>query len=206
MARGSAERTGHRSISEVLRALADSLDEPMVSVDRIADHLGAHAFGLLILVAALPMVIPNPPGVSTIFGLLIIAIALQLAIGRRCVRLPNRLRRVKVPSKTIRVVIAKCVPYIEKAERLMRPRLQPLTRGTALSLAGGLMVVLGIVMALPIPFGNSPPAIGCALIAVGVLARDGIFVVLGAAVGVAAFAFAASVVYGFFFVASTVAG
>jgi hypothetical protein len=206
MADGGPSRRRHQRISEVLRALAAGLDEPTVSIGRIADRLGARAFGLLILVAALPMVIPNLPGVSTVFGILIIVPALQLAMGRRRIRLPHRLRRATVARKTIRLVITKTAPYVEKAERLMRPRLRRLTHGTALNVAGALMVMLGVVMALPIPFGNSPPAVSCALIAIGVLARDGLFVVLGAAVGIVAFAFAATVVYGFFFVASAVAG
>ncbi|MGE5537494.1 MAG: exopolysaccharide biosynthesis protein [Gemmatimonas sp.] len=190
----------------MLRRLGDGLDGATISVGHIADRLGPRAFGLLILVASLPMLIPNLPGVSTVFGILILVPALQIAIGRRRIRLPRRLRRVTVPTRTMRTVIEKSVPYVEKAERLLRPRLRALTRGAGLNAAGVLMVLLGIVMALPIPFGNSPPAAACALIAVGVLSRDGLFVALGAVVGIAALAFAGSIVYGFFFVTAAVVG
>jgi hypothetical protein len=204
-ARPRRERTSRQRISEVLRDLANGLDGPTVTVGHIADRLGPRGFGLLVLIAALPMTVPNLPGVSTVFGFLIIVPALQLALGRRRVRLPHRLRRVTLSSTTIRTVVTKTVPYIEKAERLLRPRLRALTRGTTLNAVGALIVVLGIVMALPIPFGNMPPAIACVLIAIGVLARDGVFVILGALVGFVAIAIAASVAYGFFFVASAVA-
>ncbi len=63
-----------------------------------------------------------------------------------------------------------------------------------------------IVMALPIPGANPPPAIACALIAIGILERDGVVVALGIAAGIAALAFASSILYGFFFVASAVTG
>jgi hypothetical protein len=190
----------------VLRRLIESFDEPTVTVGAIADRLGARAFGFIIVLAALPMIIPNVPGVSTVFGLLIAAPALQIALGRRRIRLPKRLRRTTLSSRTIRTVVAKALPTVERIERIVRPRWTRLTRGAALNVIGALILLLAIVMALPVPGANSPPAIACVLMAIGIVERDGVVVALGAVGGLAALAVAISIIWGFVFVAGVVAG
>lgn len=189
----------------MLRGLVDGLDAPTVTLGAIADRLGARAFGFVILIAALPMIIPSVPGLSTVFGLLILATALQIAVGRRRIRLPARLRRYGLSSAKVRTVVTKALPAIGRIERVVRARWMPLTRGTVLNAVGGLMVVLAVVMALPIPGANPPPAIACALMAIGILERDGVVVAIGIIAGLAALAFTASLVWGVFFVAGAVA-
>jgi hypothetical protein len=61
-------------------------------------------------------------------------------------------------------------------------------------------------MALPIPGANSPPAIACVVMAIGIVERDGVAVALGAVGGIAALAVAISIIWGFVFVAGAVAG
>jgi hypothetical protein len=54
-------------------------------------------------------------------------------------------------------------------------------------LIGVVILVLGFVMILPIPFvGNMPPAIAASVIALGMTERDGLIVMIGLAVSVAA--------------------
>jgi len=193
-------------VSAVLRHLVDGFDGPTVTIGAIADRLGARAFGFMIVLAALPMIIPNVPGVSTVFGLLIAAPALQIALGRRRVRLPGRLRRATLSSRTIRTVVTKALPTVARIERIVRPRWTRLTRGAALNAVGALILLLAIVMALPIPGANSPPAIACVVMAIGIVERDGVAVALGAVGGIAALAVAVSIIWGFVFVAGAVAG
>lgn len=193
-------------IAVALRRLAEGFDAPTVTLGVIADRLGPRAFGFIILFASLPMIIPSLPGVSTVFGLVILAAALQIAVGRRRIRLPRRFRRYTLASAKVRTLVRKALPTIERIERVVRPRWIALTRGRALNAAGALIVLLAIVMALPIPGANPPPAVACALMAIGILERDGVVVALGALVGLAALALAISIVWGFVFVAGAVVG
>ena len=55
-------------------------------------------------------------------------------------------------------------------------------------LVGVLCLVLALVLFLPIPFGNIPPAIAISVIALGLLARDGAWVLVGSAIGVVSIA------------------
>jgi hypothetical protein len=193
-------------ISEVLRTLVAGLEGETVAVGTIFDRLGTRAFGFLILLDSLPMVIPNVPGVSTVFGLLIMAPALQIAIGGTRVWLPERWRRRTIPTRTIAVIVARTLPTIERAERLVRPRWVVLTLPPARNVIGVLMLALGFVMFLPIPGGNMPPGVACALISIGVLERDGVFIAIGTAVGLVALAIAGGVVYGVVYLGTAITG
>src|SRR5665213_250827 len=58
------------SAADTLRALADAKPGEDITVDEILSALGNHAFGLLVLVLALPNAIPGPiiPGFSVPFA------------------------------------------------------------------------------------------------------------------------------------------
>jgi Uncharacterized ABC-type transport system, permease components len=85
---------------------------------------------------------------------------------------------------------------VDRLERHLRPRLPGLTRPPAERLLGLAVMVLAAVLALPIVFGNQPPAFAIALIALGLIEKDGAFVAAGLAAGVVAIAIVAAVVLG----------
>jgi hypothetical protein len=60
--------------------------------------------------------------------------------------------------------------------------------------SGLVLLLLSIIVALPIPFANQPPAIAQGLIALGLIERDGVVVLIG--VGVATIATAIAIAVG----------
>ena len=60
---------------------------------------------------------------------------------------------------------------------------------------GALCLVLAVVLVLPIPLGNILPALAICLIALGVLERDGLWVVIGILVALLSLVLVAGVVY-----------
>lgn len=70
-----------------------------VTLGELAEFLGDRSIGGLLLVLALPMALPVPaPGLSVLFGVPLIVISVQLALGYRRAWLPARLaRRSRVP-------------------------------------------------------------------------------------------------------------
>lgn len=64
-------------------------------------------------------------------------------------------------------------------ERLTRPRLPILTGEIADTVTGLVCVVLAIIMALPIPFGDMLPGVALVLFALGMMQRDGVAILLG---------------------------
>lgn len=70
---------------------------------------------------------------------------------------------------------------VRGAEKLTRPRLPALTGPLSDILIGLACIVMAIIMALPVPLGDMLPAIAIILLSLGVIQRDGMFVLAGAA-------------------------
>lgn len=162
-----------------------------VTVGEIVERLGSRSFAPLLLVPALVMVSPvsTIPGTPTLSALLIGLIAAQALIGRRTLWLPGVLRRRAIPAVRVERAVAFLRRPVGWVESLMRRRLAILAVPPGSHLA--LLVCLGITLTMPImeflPILASVAATAIALIAAGLLGRDGLLVALGygvAAIGV----------------------
>lgn len=176
------------SISELLLTLVRHAPGERISLGELVEGLGDRAFGLAMLVLALPMALPLSaiPGVSTVFGVPLCIIATQLALGWPRPRLPQSIATRSFARAELGRMIDRALPWLRRIERAVHPR-WPWATGPAAERAIGLVcLVLAVVMALPIPGGNQPPGIAISLFAVAVLERDGLFVLLGAVATVAA--------------------
>lgn len=164
--------------SALLAELHDAFPNENVTVDELIDRLEGRAIGLLLLILALPMCIPNVPGISTIFGLLLVAPGVQMMLGGRKLWLPRRVRAWSFSREGLQRAIQVANPYLKRIERLIRPRLSFLTQAPFSFLFGFQVLVMAFVLVLPIPFGNWPPAMTLAMMALALLQRDGILMLL----------------------------
>lgn len=164
---------------------------------RVADILAAlddRALAALLLVFALPNVLPMPPGTSTVLGLPLIFLAAQLAFGLRP-WLPGAIARRSFSREDFHTLVRRIDPWLARAERLLRPRLIGLTRPPMEYVVGIVCLLLSVLLALPIPLSNIAPAMAISLLALGVLERDGWWVLAGLAMAVVAVAFVSGVLY-----------
>jgi len=182
----------------VSESLADWLageTRERVTLGDVLDQFGDRAFGVLLLVLAIPNVIPMP-GLSTVVGVPMIALGLQMAWGARCPWLPRRMSEIGFEREAFRSMMERVRPRLEWVERLLRPRSLVLTGPTAERFLGLVVATLGAVLSLPIVFGNLPPAVGVGLIALGLIERDGVAVALGLFVGVLSMLWVAALAFG----------
>jgi len=111
-----------QSTSAVLMHIAESTGDERISVGEIIARLGDRAPGLLLVLLALPMCIPNVPGISTIFGALMLAPALQLTFAREQLWLPNRVRAWTVPRAAFNGALKRAAPSLRRIEHLIGTR------------------------------------------------------------------------------------
>jgi hypothetical protein len=78
------------------------------------------------------------------------------------------------------------------------PRLEILARPPFEYLIGGICLLMSIILFLPIPMGNSPPAVAICVFALAVLERDGIWVLIGTCTAIAAVAIVWGVLFALF--------
>lgn len=176
------------TIAAVLRRLTDPARGERITLDEAIETLGDRAYGLAMLMLALPMAVPISaiPGISTVFGIPLILISAQLMLGRPKPWLPQWLGTKSLARADLARMIDKALPWLERCERYVRPRLLALVSPLAERAIGAVATFMATIMALPIVLGNQPPAVAIALFALAVIERDGLFVIFGAIVAVLA--------------------
>lgn len=165
-------------LSQVLRDLAEEPGAERISIGDLLAALGDRAVAALLFVFAVPNIVPTPPGASTVLGAPLLILAVQLTFGRRP-WLPAVVRRQSMTRDDYRALAARITPWLERAERLLRPRWSVLALPPMEYVVGLVCLLLAIVLVLPIPLGNIPPAIAISLMALGILERDGLWVLAG---------------------------
>ena len=183
--------------SQLLRDFLASHSEPRISLGALRDALGDRGFGVLLFIFALPNLVPvNIPLLSAVLGLPLVLLAAQLSYGRHKPWFPDWLTAQSFPRQGFSKVVLRALPFLERTERLLRPRLTMLLSWTGERVIGVAILILALVLTLPIPFANWLPACAISIIALAILEKDGLAVLVGIAVGVVSVLVAATVVMG----------
>ena len=129
--------------------------------------------------------LPNAviPGISFILGAPVVLFALQLAAGRQEVWLPAFMRRQKLSAELFEKVAARVEKFLVWIEKLSMPRWCSVVTGPGERFLGLYIAIVAGFLTTPIPFGNMLPAFGIALMAVGLIEKDGKAAVIGMALG-----------------------
>ena len=173
-------------------AQGEDLVDEEAAKPRLGDLVTAldeRAFGLLLLIFALPCCIPILYGIPQIVALPMLALTGQIAAGRHSPWLPDALANRRFDADTMAGVVRRAQRYVGWAERLARPRLTALTEGVGLRVVGALLLVPCASILVPLPSTNTAPGIGVAVASVGLIERDGLLVLGGLLFGLAWVAF-----------------
>lgn len=156
-----------------------------VTLDWVLAQLHERAFGLFLLVLALPCCIPFLYGVPQVVALPLMFIAAQIVMGRQAPWLPERLGKRTVSAEGLQNLADRAGPWLRRIEAVSRPRLVALTRAPMDRVVGLALVLFSGSILLPIPLTNTVPGFAVVVVAMGLLQRDGILVLLGALMGTA---------------------
>lgn len=175
-------------LSRILRQAESS----RVSLGWLIEQLGERSFGLTLFVMAL---IAFMPGASTVVGLLIAWPAIQMILGHEVAVLPPVIARRKVAVDKLARVIRIITPRLQWVERLIRPR-WPTPFQTTKRLTGIIMLLLGLTLISPVPFGHVAPALAIMLLALAYLEEDGVALLAALIVSLSSLAVTAATVWG----------
>ncbi|MBA3058384.1 MAG: exopolysaccharide biosynthesis protein [Gammaproteobacteria bacterium] len=178
----------------MLWQLSTEAEGERISIGDLLAALGDRATAALMFIFAFPNVLPTPPGTSTILGAPLIFLAAQLMLGR-APWLPAFVAKRSMSRADFRRLVKRIVPWLVRAESLLRPRLALLARPPMEYLIGVLSLLLAVLLVLPIPLGNMLPALAISLLALGVMERDGVWVLAGFAAAVAGVSLVSGVVF-----------
>lgn len=173
------------SISRRLFTLADEAEGDTVTLDWILTQLHERAFGLFLLVLALPCCIPFLYGIPQIVALPLMFVSAQILLGRTSPWLPERLGAREVSKTGLHGLANRAKPWLERIEALSRPRLQILTRPPVDRIVGVALVLFSASILVPLPATNTVPGFAVVIVSMGFLQRDGILVLVGSVIGTA---------------------
>ena len=130
--------------------------------------MGDRAPAALVLLFALPNVLPMPPGTCAVLGAPLLFLTVQLALGRKP-WLPRAIARRFFARDHLAASLRRVASWLFDIERA-RPHLAWLVTPLAVRLVGTLC-------------GNMPPTFAISLCAYGMLRRDGRWILAGVATG-----------------------
>lgn len=140
----------------------------------LLDAFSERAFGLFLLLALLPAFLPLPAGAGAISGPLVSLAGLQLLAQAEHPWLPRWLQRRPVATASLdrfRVRLARPLAWLERVTQPRWPGM--IDHPAAKATSGVLLVVLGGLLALPIPLTNYPFGLVLLVFAVALIERDG---------------------------------
>jgi len=150
------------------------------------------------LALAIPVCIPFLYGVPQVLSLPMLLIALQMVLGRHILWMPKRLRARTFSRTEFGKMAERAKRYLGWGEAIARPRLSFLTGNGPERLFGLFMSIFCLSILVPLPLTNTTPGIAIAIMAIGMIERDGLLIMLGTLLGtfwVGMLVFAASTLF-----------
>jgi hypothetical protein len=179
--------------SELLARFAREEKRDNIDVGMLLEALHDRSFGVIIILFALPNAILP---VAWVLGTPILLFSIQMMLGRQRPWLPAWMKRPQLSRETFNKVMDYVVRYLSKIESWLKPRWNVLTTDKMERVIGGYMTFLTLVLLVPVPFGNALPSFGIAIIAAGLLEKDGLAIVIGSLIGLSGAVYVVAVIGG----------
>lgn len=170
-------------MTEVLNCAIDTAEREDVCIGDITSAFGPASFVPMLLLPALALVSPlsGIPFFSSLCGLIIVLVALQMLAGRPCVWLPEWLKRRAIAGAQLRAGLDRLRPMAVWFDQHAHQRVSVLFRRPVWYLLPMACVLLAMLIPFLelVPFSSSLLGASVALIGLGMLTRDGLWVFAG---------------------------
>lgn len=182
------------SLDQLLDQLARvARQETTVSLRAIVLRLGDRSFGPLLLLAGLVTLAPligDIPGVPTLMAAVVLVVAAQLTIGREHIWLPRWLLARSAPADKVERAVAWLRRPARSVDRLLRPRLTPLTgRAGRRAIAIACIAIAALMPPMEfIPFSANGAGIALCAFGLAIIAHDGVVATVAFTATLATFA------------------
>jgi len=174
-----------RPVQDVLERIETLASADEVTLRSLIEAFGTASFVPALMVPALLVVSPlsGIPAFSSICGLTIALIALQMLFRREHLWLPGVLMRRRISGHRLRSGMARTLRIAAWIDTHSRDRLWVLTRGPGIAVPRLLAMLSGAAMPLLelVPFSSSLLGTAVLFFSVSFLAKDGVYVIAGMA-------------------------
>ena len=183
----SASHDAGPPISRIVAEVALRCPGEDITLGDMAEAFGDRAFGLLILLLCLPSLLPL---MASVFGTPMLILGIQMGMGRRVPKLPGFIARRSIRRSDLLRLSGASSKWLRRIEQYVKPRPGFFTSPIGDRLFGWLTAYVAIMLILPGPGTNGPPAFGNIVMALGLVEHDSRTVGLGMALTLAGCIFA----------------
>jgi len=182
-----AAPTNLNGVLDEIAAKCDDDETPQsLTLDEILDSVGRRSYGPLLLVIGLFAISPVTvvPGMTWLAAALTLVVAGQMALGLPRIWLPRSALEAELPRRAVRAGIEKSRGAARAIDKLLKPRLAFLSKPPFVNLIA-LLVIAAALITFPlglIPLAPLAPGLAVVFFGLGMVARDGLWLGLGAAV------------------------
>ncbi|MFN4091823.1 MAG: exopolysaccharide biosynthesis protein [Brevundimonas sp.] len=175
----SSHQSDDRPFSRVLTDVGAQAD-PQLTLDELVGTFGERGFGaLLLMLGLISAVIGVIPGTTTLLGIPILIIGVQLVFRRDELWLPGWILKRDLPREAFADAAAKVRERLERVERFSKPRLPFMSTDLSEALIGLMCVVWAAVLMLPLIGFNLFPSLIVAAFGFGLMQKDGVMMLVG---------------------------
>ena len=156
-------------ISRIVAEVALRCPGEEITLGEMAESFGDRAFGLLILLLCLPSLLPL---MASVFGTPMLILGVQMGMGRRVPKLPGFIARQSIKRSDLLRLSGASSKWLRVVEQYVKPRPGFFTSPIGDRLFGWLTAYVAIMLILPGPGTNGPPAFGNIIMALGLVEHD----------------------------------
>lgn len=156
-------------ISRIVAEVAAAFPGERISLGEMAEVFGDRAFGLLLLLLLLPGLLP---GMASVFGTPLLILGVQMGLGLRVPKLPGILARQSIKRSDLLRLASASSKGLKRIERYVKPRPGFFTSPLGERIIGWLTAYVAVMLILPGPGTNGPPAFGNIVMALGLIEHD----------------------------------
>lgn len=185
-------RQNQKPLHDILERIRSGISGPVVSVDTIVRTMDVSLQPVFLVLPALILVSPlsGIPGLSSLGGLTIALVALQILLGRQVIWLPDFVLRRQVSADRLKRALARLdrpAAFIDQRS-VTRMEWMLAFPGRQLALTTCLLCGLAMPFLELVPFSATTLAVVVSILASALLVRDGVLAALGlGAFGLAVF-------------------
>ena len=159
------------------------------TLDSLIELFGPKSFALLFILLLGVPALPLPTGgVTHVFEVIAVLLAVQLILGSEHIWLPAKWRRLELAGPGRQRFLTGLMKMIRRLERISKPRLRFLFNHRLSNIVFGLLVIggsVGAFLAPPFTGLDTLPSLGVVLLSLGVLLEDILVVLVAVLVAVA---------------------
>lgn len=174
----------HDSIIDLLKSIVREHEGTNITFFELSERLHLRGFGVLLFLFALPACIPLLlPPLPTLFAIPILFFSVQIILQKQKIWLPKWIGEKSVAKESLELLLKKASPYIRQIERFIKPRYPAFFSPTAQRVMGIFAFIFAVSIAIPLPMTNYLPAMAIVFLALGLLAKDGLFMIASVITG-----------------------